>query len=82
MESPHGLDLQHMLESAHSSFLSLAATNKFIFSGSQSGNIHVWDRHSLKPKVKLRGHAGSVLALEVVPSKEWLFSSSGTCLFG
>lgn len=37
----------------------------------------VWDRQAFNVKTTLRGHTGSVLALEIAREKKWLFSSSG-----
>ncbi|KAJ7750951.1 hypothetical protein DFH07DRAFT_961172 [Mycena maculata] len=59
------------------SVLSLAASDLYIFCGSQSQDIPVWDKKTFRLKDSLRGHTGSVLALEYVAEREWLFSSSG-----
>lgn len=40
----------------------------------------VWDRHLYSKKTALKGHEGSVLAMEYAVTKGWLFSSSGTVL--
>ncbi|TFK40678.1 hypothetical protein BDQ12DRAFT_679847 [Crucibulum laeve] len=69
--------LLHSLHETHSSVLSLAANEKYIFSGSQNKDISVWDKATFKLTHTLRGHSGSVLALEYAKEKEWLFSSSG-----
>lgn len=37
----------------------------------------VWDKKTFTLKDTLRGHTGSVLALEYAKEKEWLFSSGG-----
>jgi hypothetical protein len=37
----------------------------------------VWDRHTFTHKTSLRGHTGSILALELAEEKCWLFSASG-----
>ena len=37
----------------------------------------VWCKETLKLKTILRGHTGSILALEYAADKEWLFSASG-----
>ena len=39
--------------------------------------LQVWDIRTYTLKTELRGHTGSVLALEYAPDKRWLFSSSG-----
>ncbi|CCM00624.1 uncharacterized protein FIBRA_02660 [Fibroporia radiculosa] len=59
------------------SVLSLAADASHIYNGSQSGDICVWDKRTLKLKTTLKGHTGSILALEYAADKEWLFSASG-----
>ncbi|KAF8516831.1 Zn-dependent exopeptidase [Hysterangium stoloniferum] len=59
-----------------SSVLSLAADSRHIFSGCQTADIHVWDRSTFQVKKTLQGHTGSVLALEIDPEREWLFSAS------
>ncbi|KAJ7457667.1 hypothetical protein B0H11DRAFT_2063012 [Mycena galericulata] len=59
------------------SVLSLAASDRYIFCGSQSQDIPVWDKKTFRLKESLRGHTGSVLALEYVAEREWLFSASG-----
>lgn len=46
------------------------ATRRLIF-------YEVWDRCTFTAKTTLRGHTGSVLALELAREKEWLISSSG-----
>lgn len=37
----------------------------------------VWDKQSYTLKTSLQGHTGSILALELVEQKGWLFSASG-----
>ncbi|KAI0325048.1 Zn-dependent exopeptidase [Cubamyces sp. BRFM 1775] len=69
--------LFHSLHQEHSSVLSLAADDDSIYTGSQDGQISVWDKTTFKLKALLRGHTGSVLALEYAPDKHWLFSASG-----
>ncbi|KIY71497.1 Zn-dependent exopeptidase [Cylindrobasidium torrendii FP15055 ss-10] len=69
--------LTHTLHELHSSVLSLAASEQYIFSGSQNQDISVWSKKSFKLKHTLCGHTGSVLALEYAADREWLFSSSG-----
>ncbi|EFI27177.1 hypothetical protein CC1G_15002 [Coprinopsis cinerea okayama7 len=69
--------LIHSLVEQKSSVLSLAATNRYIFSGSQNEDILVWNKGTFTLKKTLHGHTGSVLALEYAKDKEWLFSSSG-----
>ncbi|KAF8073641.1 hypothetical protein FPV67DRAFT_1605948 [Lyophyllum atratum] len=69
--------LLHSLHELRSSVLSLAANKEYIFSGSQSQDISVWDKKTFTLKRTLQGHTGSVLALEIAKEKDWLFSSSG-----
>ncbi|KAJ6620730.1 hypothetical protein B0H10DRAFT_2020308 [Mycena sp. CBHHK59/15] len=68
-----------LLHSLHErrSVLSLAASDLYIFCGSQSQDILVWDKNTFRLKDNLRGHTGAVLALEYAEDREWLFSSSG-----
>ncbi|KAF9046463.1 hypothetical protein BJ165DRAFT_1345379 [Panaeolus papilionaceus] len=71
--------LVHSLsESSRSSVLSLAASDNYIFSGTQNQDISVWDKRTFRLKHTMRGHTGSVLALEYAKDKDWLISSSGT----
>ncbi|OCH91138.1 Zn-dependent exopeptidase [Obba rivulosa] len=69
--------LWHTLQQKDTSILSLAADDRHIFSGSQGEHISVWDKDSFTFKTKLKGHTGSVLALEYAADKAWLFSASG-----
>lgn len=57
--------------------LSLAASAHYIFCGSQSQDIPVWDKKTFRLKDSLHGHTGAVLALEYAEDREWLFSASG-----
>ncbi|CAO3692343.1 unnamed protein product [Umbelopsis ramanniana] len=61
----------------HTSVLSLAASEKYLFSGSQGAHIAVWDLATFTLVKLLYGHQGSVLALSLSPDETWLFSSSG-----
>ncbi|KAF9462984.1 hypothetical protein BDZ94DRAFT_1259816 [Collybia nuda] len=70
-------NLLHSLHESHSSVLSLAASDDYIFSGSENQDISVWDKEMFTLKSTLKGHTGSVLALEYAREKQWLFSSSG-----
>ncbi|KAG8692935.1 hypothetical protein FRC08_009440 [Ceratobasidium sp. 394] len=69
--------LIHTLRQEESSVLSLTADERFIYSGSQGMDIHVWDRQTLAQTAQLQGHTGFVLALIHSPERQWLFSSSG-----
>ncbi|KAJ7465280.1 hypothetical protein FB451DRAFT_1263169 [Mycena latifolia] len=68
--------LLHSLREVRS-VLSLAASDLYIFCGSQSQDIPVWDKKSYRLIENLRGHTGAVLALEYAEDKEFLFSASG-----
>ncbi|KAH9966153.1 Zn-dependent exopeptidase [Russula compacta] len=69
--------LVHTLSQEENSILSVATGDDHIYSGSQNQNISVWDSRTYTLQTQLRGHTGSVLALEYAPDKHWLFSSSG-----
>ncbi|KAI0927550.1 hypothetical protein AcV5_008062 [Taiwanofungus camphoratus] len=69
--------LFHSLHQQQNSVLSLAADASHIYSGSQGEGISVWDKETFRLKTTLRGHTGSILALEYAADKEWLFSASG-----
>lgn len=76
------------------SILCLVVERDRVYGGSQGGNIHVslapprtapadppdqvWDLTTLARKAVLAGHTGAVLALQYVPERDWLLSSSGT----
>ncbi|KAG1749335.1 hypothetical protein EDB19DRAFT_1682039 [Suillus lakei] len=61
--------LLHSLGDENKSVLSLMANADHIFTGGQGQDITV---------TSLRGHAGSILALELAEEKGWLFSASGS----
>ncbi|KAG1834186.1 hypothetical protein EV424DRAFT_1363232 [Suillus variegatus] len=69
--------LLHSLGDENKSVLSLMANADHIFTGGQGQDIAVWDRHKFTLKTSLRGHTGSILALEHAEEKGWLFSASG-----
>lgn len=62
--------------STTSSVLSLVSSKSHVFAGIVN-DILVWDRGSLEITAVLKGHDGSVLALELAEERDWLFSSSG-----
>ncbi|KAL7423602.1 hypothetical protein Q5752_001183 [Cryptotrichosporon argae] len=70
--------LNHLLSVGNGRVLCLAADERHVYAGCQSrdNEITVFSRASLQPMYRLIGHAGSVLALMVVPSRGWLVSSS------
>ncbi|KAI8646812.1 WD40-repeat-containing domain protein [Parasitella parasitica] len=59
------------------SVLSLASSEKYLFSGSQGSTIHVWSLDTFQLVTLLQGHHGSVLGLTISADQQWLFSSSG-----
>ncbi|KAI0271199.1 Zn-dependent exopeptidase [Russula aff. rugulosa BPL654] len=69
--------LIHTLSQEENSILSVATGDDHIYSGSQNQSISVWDNQTYTLQTQLRGHTGSVLALEYASEKHWLFSSSG-----
>ncbi|KAF9219228.1 glutathione degradosome [Gyrodon lividus] len=69
--------LLHSLGDENKSVLSLMANAQHIFVGGQCQDISVWDKQSYALKTRLRGHTGSILALELAEDRQWLFSASG-----
>ncbi|RUS25340.1 WD40-repeat-containing domain protein, partial [Jimgerdemannia flammicorona] len=67
----------HTLSQEENSILSLAASDKYLFSGSQGLQIYVWDIKIFTLRGLLKGHQGSVLGLTLSPDQRLLFSSSG-----
>ncbi|GAA5816262.1 hypothetical protein MFLAVUS_009788 [Mucor flavus] len=61
----------------NNSVLSLAANDKYLFSGSQGSKIHVWDLNTFQLVTVFEGHCGSVLDLTISADQQWLFSCSG-----
>jgi len=70
-------NLMHTLRNGKASILSVAADDRYIYSGSQANEIVVWEVQTLQIKTKLVGHTGSILNLECCPEKQWLFSAAG-----
>lgn len=73
-------NLQHTISHDESSVLALAVDepNSLVFSsGSQSECIYVWSLDTFRPITRLVGHSASILALELAPERNWLFSASG-----
>ncbi|KAG9315550.1 glutathione degradosome [Chiua virens] len=75
--SPSSPRLLHSLGDVNKSVLSLMADDRHIFVGGQCQDISVWDKQSYTLKTSLRGHTGSILALELAEQRQWLFSASG-----
>ncbi|KAG0256503.1 hypothetical protein BG011_004472 [Mortierella polycephala] len=70
----------HTLTQEEDSVLSLAATEKLLFSGGQGAHhsdIHVWELEHFQLVTNLKGHLGSILSLTLCEDGKWLFSSSG-----
>ncbi|OZJ03237.1 hypothetical protein BZG36_03438 [Bifiguratus adelaidae] len=67
----------HTIGQKDQSVLSLAANEHYVFSGSQGGNIYIWDLATFTLCGQLEGHQGSVLGLTISPDTKKLFSSSG-----
>ncbi|KAI8054339.1 hypothetical protein BDF22DRAFT_678621 [Syncephalis plumigaleata] len=62
------------------SILALAATQRYIFSGTQGGRINVWDMHTYLLHKVLRGHHGAIFCLTLSADHTTLFSAS-ECLY-
>ncbi|CAO1633726.1 unnamed protein product [Sympodiomycopsis kandeliae] len=80
MASTSVAPLQHTISHDGSSVLALAvdeAKSLVFSSGSQSECIYVWSLDTFRPVTRLAGHSASILALELAPEKNWLFSASG-----
>ncbi|KAL4080831.1 hypothetical protein J3A83DRAFT_4153384 [Scleroderma citrinum] len=69
--------LVHSLGDENRSVLSLVADTDHVYVGGQCQDISVWSKRSYTLKTSLRGHTGSILALELAEEKLWLFSASG-----
>ncbi|KAI8992562.1 WD40-repeat-containing domain protein [Pilobolus umbonatus] len=61
----------------NNSVLSLVASKRYLFSGSQSSKIHVWDLQTFTLVTILEGHKGTVLGLKLSGDGQYLFSCSG-----
>lgn len=55
----------------------MMADAEHIYAGGQCQDISVWSKRTCTLKTSLRGHTGSILALELAEEKRWLFSASG-----
>nr|CAG8483394.1 13512_t:CDS:10 [Entrophospora candida] len=67
----------HTIKLCENSILSLACSNKYLFSGSQGSCIQVWDLINFQQAGALKGHTGSILCLSLSDDQSMLFSSSG-----
>lgn len=59
-----------------SSVLSLAVTDEYIFAGTETGEILVYDFETYEKKGTLAGHQGSVFCLTLTTDQRYLFSGS------
>ncbi|KAJ1913434.1 hypothetical protein IWQ60_009207 [Tieghemiomyces parasiticus] len=59
------------------SVLSLVATERFIFCGTQGSCIHVWGAQDFLPKRVLSGHTGSVFSMVLDAAGTTMYSGSG-----
>ncbi|KAJ1680348.1 hypothetical protein EV182_000183 [Spiromyces aspiralis] len=77
--SLHSVDSSSFSSSAYDndSVLALAATDDYIFSGSQGGQIYVWDRNTYQLVHIVAAHKRTVLALTLDSTKDVLFSAGG-----
>ncbi|KAA8909966.1 hypothetical protein FN846DRAFT_775710 [Sphaerosporella brunnea] len=64
----------------HRSILSLAVSEKYVYAGSQSGDILIWSIETYQLAATLKGHSGSVLSLCLSPEHSLLFSSAGDAM--
>ncbi|KIM66941.1 hypothetical protein SCLCIDRAFT_109662 [Scleroderma citrinum Foug A] len=69
--------LIHSLGDENKSVLSLVADAEHVYVGGQCQDISVWEKRNYTLETSLRGHTGSILALELAEEKRWLFSASG-----
>ncbi|RIA83883.1 hypothetical protein C1645_785306 [Glomus cerebriforme] len=69
----------HTITHGENSVLSLACSDKYLFSGSQGPHIQVWNLTIFQQEAVLKGHMGGVLCLTLSKDQKTLFSSSGDC---
>ncbi|KAL7268643.1 hypothetical protein RUND412_008720 [Rhizina undulata] len=62
------------------SILSLVVSRKYIYAGSQSGEILIWSIETYELVATLKGHQGSVLSLNLAEEQSLLFSSAGDAI--
>lgn len=71
------LELCQTLSHASDSVLAVAASDRYLFAGTQSGSIKVWDRTTFLPIQNLEGHTRGILCMVISPDQKILFSGSG-----
>eukprot|EP00158_Paraphelidium_tribonemae_P007506 Partr_v1_DN28272_c3_g1_i2_m76487 putative Metallopeptidase M20 family len=71
---PPMTDCIHTLTQSRYSILSLATSDHYIFGGTESGVIYVWDTRYYALVQQLEGHKSHVLSLCISTDCRWLFS--------
>ncbi|CAB4380193.1 unnamed protein product [Rhizophagus irregularis] len=69
----------HTITHGENSVLSLACSDRYIFTGSQGPHIQIWNLITFQQEAVLKGHLGGVLCLTLSNDQKMLFSSSGDC---
>ncbi|KAI6711758.1 hypothetical protein JHW43_005710 [Diplocarpon mali] len=72
-------DLAHHLQN-DSSILTLAVGSRFIYAGTQDGEIVVWSLASFELVIRLQAHTRAVLCLFLSTDSKLLFSSAGDAI--
>jgi di- and tripeptidase len=74
-----GPELAHRLQN-DSSILTLAVGDRYIYAGTQDGEIVVWSLASFELVLRIQGHTRAVLSLFLSPDGNLLFSSAGDAI--
>jgi di- and tripeptidase len=72
-------ELTHHLQN-DSSILTLAVGDRFIYAGTQDGEIVVWSLASFELVLRIQAHTRAVLCLFLSPDRKLLFSSAGDAI--
>jgi len=72
-------ELLHHLQN-DSSILTLAVGDKYIYAGTQDGDIVVWSLASFELVQRVQAHTRAVLSLFLSPDRKYLFSSAGDAI--
>lgn len=72
-------ELAHHLQN-DSSILALAVGDRFIYAGTQDGEIVAWSLASFELVLRIQAHTRSVLCLFLSPDRTLLFSSAGDAI--
>lgn len=72
-------ELAHHLQN-DSSILTLAVGDRYIYAGSQDGEILVWSLASFELVLKIQAHTRAVLCLSLSADQKLLFSSAGDAI--